>query len=169
MRRLALDRVWWIVTPGNPLKDRSRLAPGATRLGEAERLARHPRMTVTDFEAAIATNYTVDTLRFLKRRCPGVRFVWIMGADSLAGFHRWRWWRAIAGLIPIAVIDRPGWTLSAARSKAAVAFGGARIAEAAAPDLADRKAPAWVFIHAPRSELSSTMLRDKLSGLDDRR
>lgn len=161
LRRLRLDRVWWTVTPGNPLKDRSRLASRPERLAATRSVARHPRMAVTDIDGAIGAVFTVETLRFLLQRCPGVRFCWIMGADSLVGFHRWHSWREIAARVPFAVVDRPGWTLRASRSHAATTLAAARIPEAAAARLADRMPPAWVFLHGPRSGLSSTALRDK--------
>ncbi len=159
LRRLRLDRLWWIVTPGNPLKDPRGLPPAAERIAAAEALARHPRIAVTGFEEAIGTRYTVDTLAYLRRRAPDIHFVWIMGADSLATFHRWRGWRRIATLMPMAVIDRPGWTLRAMRSRAAVALAPYRIPESEAPSLADGDPPAWVYLHGPRSALSSTALR----------
>ena len=88
-----MDRVWWLVTPGNPLKDTRALPPLSRRLAAAKAMANHPRIDVTDIEAQIGTRYSIDTLRFLRRRCPGVQFVWVMGADILAEFHRWRAWR----------------------------------------------------------------------------
>jgi nicotinic acid mononucleotide adenylyltransferase len=100
------------VTPGNPLKDNKRLPPLAERIAAARRMARHPLIDVTGFEAAVGTRYSYTTIGYLKRRCPGVRFVWLIGADSLAGFDRWWRWRAIAAALPIAVIDRPGSTLA---------------------------------------------------------
>ena len=159
LRRLGLDRVWWIVTPGNPLKDTGDLASTAARVAEARRVARHPAIDVTAFEEEIAARFTVDTLAYLERRCPGVRFVWIMGADNLAGFHRWRGWRRIARMMPIAVVDRPGWTLKAVRSRAALDLSDARIPEADAVALPVLTPPAWVFLHGPRSFLSSTEIR----------
>jgi nicotinate-nucleotide adenylyltransferase len=159
LARLQLDRLWWLVTPGNPLKERHGLASLEGRLAAARRLARHPRIAVTDLEAQLGVRYTIDTIRQLRARCPTVRFVWIMGADSLANFHRWGHWREIAELVPIAVIDRPGLTLKALHSPAAHALAGSRIRESAAPTLAARKPPAWVFLHGPRSNLSSTAIR----------
>jgi nicotinate-nucleotide adenylyltransferase len=159
LRRLGLDRVWWIVTPGNPLKDTGELATTAMRVEEAWQVADHPRIDVTAFEEAIGARYTVDTLAYLKRRHPNVRFVWIMGADNLAGFHRWRGWRRIARMMPMAVIDRPGWTLKAVRSRSAAALSKGRIDEADALALPGLEPPAWVFLHGPRSHLSSTQLR----------
>ncbi|WP_208642393.1 nicotinate-nucleotide adenylyltransferase [Methylobacterium terrae] len=159
LRRLALDRVWWLVSPGNPLKDRSGLPGPAARAAGARAVAADPRIAVTDFEAVLGVRYTVETLRWLTDRHPEVRFVWIMGADSLASFHRWRGWREIAARMPFAVIDRPGYTLKAMASPAARALSGARIDERAAPTLAEREPPAWVFLHGPRNSLSSTALR----------
>ncbi|MGA0597164.1 nicotinate-nucleotide adenylyltransferase [Enterovirga sp. CN4-39] len=159
LRRVRLDRVWWIVGPGNPLKDRSRLPSPQERLEATRRIARHPRMEVTDFEAVLGARYTVETIRFLVRRCPGVRFVYILGADSFAGLHRWRAWREIASLVPIAVVDRPRWTLPALRGRAARTLEDDRVAPR---ELPCRPAPAWAFVEGPRSNLSSTALRDKL-------
>ncbi|MBM6595441.1 nicotinate-nucleotide adenylyltransferase [Microvirga pudoricolor] len=159
LRRLGLDRVWWIVTPGNPLKDTGELAPTAARVEEARQIARHPAIDVTAFEEEIGARYTVDTLAYLKRRCPGVRFVWIMGADNLAGFNRWRGWRSIARMMPMAVVDRPGWTLRAVHSRAAINLAQDRIPESEARSLAGLAPPAWVFLHGPRSFLSSTAIR----------
>jgi Cytidylyltransferase-like len=100
MKRLDLDRVWWLVTPGNPLKDTRGLAPLDARIAAAERLARHPRIDVSGLEAEIGTHYTYETLAYLRRHCPGVRFVWIMGADNLRSFHKWQRWRAPASVRP---------------------------------------------------------------------
>ena len=108
LKRLALDRVWWLVTPGNPLKDTRGLAPLDERVAAARDLARHPRIDVTGVEAEIGVRYTYDTIGHLVAHCPGVRFVWIMGADNLRTFHRWQRWRGIAALVPIAVVDRLG-------------------------------------------------------------
>jgi nicotinate-nucleotide adenylyltransferase len=159
LRRLRLDRVWWLVSPGNPLKDNARLPGLAERIGQAQAVASHARIEVTGIEASLRTRYTADTLRALKRRCPGVDFVWIMGSDNLAGFHRWNEWRAIAAMMPIAVIDRPGSTHSAIASPAAHLLSRWRLPESRAASLPGMKPPAWVFLHGKRSALSSTMLR----------
>ena len=159
LRRLALDQLWWMVTPGNPLKDRGDLAAIDMRVARAGRVADHPRIAVTDFESRIGARYTRQSLRFLTRRNPAVRFVWIMGADSLATFHRWQGFAEIARLMPIAIIDRPGFTLTAPAARAARRLARWRISESDAGGLADRAAPAWVFLHGPRSTLSSTALR----------
>ena len=159
LRRLDLDRVWWLVTPGNPLKDTRDLAPLAERLAAARALAHHSRIDVTDVEAAIGTTYTYETISYLVRRCPGVHFVWIMGADNLRSFHRWQRWRGIAALVPIAVIDRLGPSLYATASAAAQALSRFRLPETAATKLAGRKPPAWIYLHGLKSPLSSTALR----------
>jgi nicotinate-nucleotide adenylyltransferase len=159
MKRLALDRVWWLVTPGNPLKDTRGLAPLSDRIAAARALARHPRIDVTGVEADIGTSYTYATVAYLRRHCPGVRFVWIMGADNLRSFHRWQKWRGIAAMVPMAVVDRLGPSLYAGASAAGQALARARIPEAAARSLPDRKPPAWVYLHGLKSPLSSTALR----------
>jgi nicotinate-nucleotide adenylyltransferase len=159
LRRLALDQLWWIVTPGNPLKSGNELAPLAERLMLSEQTAQNPRIKVTAFEAAHNVRYTADTLALVRARNPGVDFVWVMGADGLRDFHRWQRWRKIVITFPIAVIDRPGSTLSFLSSMVAKTFDYARVDEIDAPRLARMKAPAWTFIHGPRSMLSSTAIR----------
>ncbi len=159
LHRLGLDRVWWLVTPGNPLKDTRWLSPLADRIAAARALAAHPRIDVSGFEAELGARYSFDTLRYLIARCPGVRFVWIMGADNLRSFHRWQKWRAIARMVPIAVVDRLGPSLYATAGTAAQALVRARIPETAAPTLADRRPPVWVYLHGLKSPLSSTALR----------
>jgi nicotinate-nucleotide adenylyltransferase len=159
LKRLGLDRIWWLVTPGNPLKDTSGLAPLAQRLAAARALARHPRIDVTGIEAVIRTKYTYDTIKWLTARCPGVRFVWIMGADNLRSFHRWQKWRGIASLVPIVVIDRLGPSLYAAAGPAGQALSRFRIPESEVKSLPLRHPPAWSFLHGLKSPLSSTALR----------
>ena len=159
LRRLGLDRVWWLVTPGNPLKDTRGLAPLAERVAAAQALADHPLINVTDLEAALGTTYTYETVSYLVRRCRGVHFVWIMGADNLRSFHRWQRWRGIAELVPIAVVDRLGPSLYASASAAGQALALFRVPETAAKRLADRKPPAWIYLHGLKSPLSSTALR----------
>lgn len=159
LKRLELDQIWWIVTPGNPLKDQSELAPLKDRLAACEAMTHDPRIKITAFEAAHEIRYTADTLDIVKQRNADVDFVWLMGADNLKNFHKWQRWQEIANTFPIAVIDRPGSTLAFSSSKFAKTFEDARIDEDAAQALARRKAPAWTFIHGPRSPLSSTALR----------
>jgi len=159
MRRLGLDRVWWMVTPGNPLKDTRGLSPLAERIVAVRTLAHHPRIDVTGFEADIGVRYTYDVIRYLVARCRGVHFVWIMGADNLRSFHRWQKWRGIAAMVPIAVVDRLGPSLYATSGIAGQALGRFRLPESAAATLARRKPPVWVYLHGLKSPLSSTALR----------
>ena len=159
MQRLSLDRVWWLVTPGNPLKDTRGLAPLAERIAAAQKLADDPRIVVTGVEAQMRSRYTYDTVRTLIARCPGVHFVWIMGADNLRSFHRWQKWRGIADLVPIAVVDRLGPSLYAMAGTAGQALARFRVRESAARSLPLRAPPAWVFLHGLKSPLSSTALR----------
>ncbi|HEY1542263.1 MAG TPA: nicotinate-nucleotide adenylyltransferase [Xanthobacteraceae bacterium] len=159
LKRLKLDRIWWLVTPGNPLKDTRGLAPLAERMAAAATLTRHPRIAITGFEAALGVRYTYETVSYLVARCPHVRFVWIMGADNLRSFHRWQKWREIASLMPMAVIDRLGPSLYSIAGVAGHALAPARIPESSAGSLADRRPPAWVFLHGLKSPLSSTALR----------
>jgi nicotinate-nucleotide adenylyltransferase len=159
MKRLKLNRVWWLVTPGNPLKNTEGLAPLDDRIAAARALARHPRIDVTGIEAEIGVRYSYDTVRYLVSHCPGVHFVWIMGADNLRTFHRWQNWQGIASLVPIAVVDRPGPSLRAASSATAHALGHRRIPEDAAALLPSLPPPAWVLLHGLKSSLSSTALR----------
>jgi nicotinate-nucleotide adenylyltransferase len=159
LRRLRLDRLWWMITPGNPLKSTSELAPLAERIRLSEEIATDPRIEVTAFEASHNVRYTADTLALIKARNPGVDFVWVMGADNLRNFHRWQRWREIVLTFPIAVVDRPGSTLAFLSSVVAKTFDYARVDEGDAPILARMRAPAWTFIHGPRSLLSSTAIR----------
>jgi nicotinate-nucleotide adenylyltransferase len=159
LKRLRLDRIWWLVTPGNPLKDTRGLQPLADRIAAAKLLTRHPRIDVSGLEATINTRYTYDTLSFLVRRCPGVKFVWVMGADNLRSFSRWQNWRGIAELMPMAVIDRMGSSLYATGGRAPRALEHYRLPEDRAGSLADHRAPAWLYLHGLKSPLSSTALR----------
>jgi nicotinate-nucleotide adenylyltransferase len=159
LRKLRLDRVWWLVTPGNPLKDVSKLPPIEARLEAARKVADHPRIDVTGIEAVIGTQYSCDTIARLIAECPGVHFVWIMGADNLRNFHRWKNWRSIAALVPIAVVDRGGSTAGLIGSPAMQVLARARIRESEAAALPELKPPAFVFLHGLKSTLSSTALR----------
>ena len=159
LRRLALDRIWWLVTPGNPLKPVTGLAALKARVEAARLLDVGPRVVVTDIEAQIGSRFTYDTLLRLKRRAPGVHFVWIMGADNLRQFHLWLHWRLIADLVPIVVVDRPGSTLKAISSPAGAALAPWRVPERDAARFATMRPPALLFLHGPRSWLSSTALR----------
>ncbi len=160
IKRLKLDRVWWLVTPGNPLKDHGTLHDLDERAEAARRMAGDPRIDVSCLESVIGTRYTADTVKYLRRRASGLRFVWIMGADNLAQFHRWQNWRDIASEVPIAVIDRPPQSFRALASPAAQALARYRLPENQAGRLADQRAPAWVFLTGVKLSLSSTRLRN---------
>jgi nicotinate-nucleotide adenylyltransferase len=166
LKRLELTQVWWLVTPGNPLKDHANLAPLPERMRWSREMARHSRIKITAFEAGIGTAYTAASLRFLRRRYPQVRFVWLMGADNLANFHHWNEWESIFQLMPIAVEDRPEWRFRALASPAASHFARFRIPEAAATALPDLRPPAWCYLSGPLSKLSSTALRAASAGKD---
>ena len=156
MKRLGLDRVWWLVTPGNPLKARQP-APMVQRMARARAVMQDPAVVITDLEARLGTRATADTLRRLVAMYPGVRFVWLMGADNLVQFHRWTHWRAIMQMVPVAVMARPGAGLSARLSVAARAFRAAHVTR---PEgLAVRDAPAWTFVNLPLHGASSSAIR----------
>ena len=159
LKRLGLDRVWWLVSPGNPLKSRAELLPLNARLQLARTLVRDPRVVMTDLEKGLGTTFTAATLAHLKLRRPGVHFVWIMGADCLAGFHRWQHWREIFAMMPIAVIDRPGWRHAALSSIAARAFARHRLPESRARLLATADPPAWTLLSGRLMRISSTEIR----------
>ncbi len=161
LNRLRLHRVWWLVTPNNPLKDARELAPLALRLEAARNISRHPRIEVTAIEASIGATFSFETISYLKRRCPGVHFVWVMGADNFRYFDRWQRWREIAKLVPIAIIDRPGFTLTAVHGRAGQTLAPFRRDETSASLLATSAPPAFLFLHGPRSPMSSTELRNK--------
>ena len=159
LRRLGLDRVIWLVSPGNPLKGEAGASLDA-RLALVKRLASEPRMIVSDLERRIGARYTLDTVRALKARFAGVQFVWIMGADSLANFHAWRGWARLMREVPVAVISRPNVATESRLSPAARRFAAARLASTAARNLSRRPAPAWVWLNGPLHSASSTALRE---------
>jgi len=165
LRRMKLDALWWIVTPGNPLKSASGLRSLAQRMAASRELIADPAIKVTGFEAELGSPYTFATVRYLRRRVPRVRFVWVMGADNLATFDRWQHWREIAWLTPIAVVDRPGWHLKALASPAARALSRWRLPESAAARLPFCRPPAWVLLTTRLSESSSTELRAQMTSL----
>ncbi len=156
-RRLGLDRVLWLVSPQNPLKTHGASAPLAVRLAGAAALARRPSMRATDIEARLGLAYTLDTVRWFKRRFPRVAFIWIMGADSLLGFHRWKGWAALMREVPVAVVSRPGAALKSRLSPTARRFAFARRARLAAR----ARPPAWIYLAAPFHAVSSSALRDR--------
>jgi nicotinate-nucleotide adenylyltransferase len=158
LKRFGLDRVWWLVSPGNPLKARGP-APLAARVAAARAVVADPRVTVTDIEARLDTRATVDTLAALLPLYPGVRFVWLMGADNLAGFHRWERWEDILRMVPVGVIARPGSRTTARNAPAVQRIERFRLPVARARLLPWADPPAWCFVNVPMVAISSTELR----------
>jgi nicotinate-nucleotide adenylyltransferase len=153
--------VWWLVAPQNPLKPRDGMAPFAKRLAGARAMARPPRIRALDLEAQLGTRYTIDTVTALARRFPRTRFVWLMGADNLKQIRHWRRWREIFRRVPIAVLDRPTYSLQALSDLAAQAFASSRVSPAAARHLADMKPPAWTFLSIKLDANSASAIRQK--------
>ena len=162
LARLALDRLWVLVTPGNPLKKRAGLPDVATRAAGLRSMIADPRIIISDIEARAGLRYSCDTVSYLTQHCPHVRFVWVMGADNLAHFHRWQNWERMAATVPLAIIDRPGASFAPLSSRAAQALRAWRRRERDAGQLAFMASPAWVFLHARRMPHSSTMLRERI-------
>ncbi len=162
---LGLDEVWWLVSPGNPLKPKAGMAPLAARLGSARKVARRAPIRATAIEAELGTRYTVDTLRALARRYPKCRFVWLMGSDNLAQFHHWRAWRNIARAMPIAVIARPGYDGAAVASPAMAWLTRYRrsaaslITRKTGSNRAEWSAPALIQLRFDPDPRSATQLR----------
>ncbi len=160
LKRCRLDRVWWLVSPGNPLKQDAP-APISKRLEAARRCARHPRLLVSDIEVGLGTRFTSETLNTLRSVYPGVGFVWIMGSDNLAGFHLWNDWRWIFENYPVAVLGRPNQKLRAARSVAARTYRQFMLAPADAGNLALSETPCWTLLDGPTLEISSSGIRNR--------
>lgn len=158
LKRFGLDRIWWLVSPGNPLKSRGP-APIESRMSAARKIMRNPKVTVTDIEAQLGTRFTAETLAKLKQVYPNVTFVWLMGADNLAQLHRWQDWRTIMETVPVGVLARPGERIAARMSKAARVYSGARISSGRASGLGHGQAPRWAFLNMPMSDHSSSAIR----------
>ncbi len=158
LKRFNLDQLWWLVSPGNPLKAKGP-APLEQRLAHARALMQHPRVKVTDIEAKIGTRYTAATLQRLQELYPGVNFIWLMGADNLVQLDQWDSWRWIMENVPVGVIARPGQRLTARMSKPAEVYANYRIKGRVSHRLSRAKAPAWCFVNVPMSDVSSTAIR----------
>ena len=159
MDALGLDQVWWLVSPGNPLKPRKGMAPYPARLAQARFVARRSRIMISDFEAEAGKIYTVDTVAALRQRHPDIQFIWLMGEDTVAQFHRWKEWRRLASLVPIAVLSRPGYDGAA---RAARAMGWLRWfvrPSTTARNWTKWSAPAITFLRLPPDPTSATRLR----------
>lgn len=160
LRALRLDRIWWVVSPGNPLK-RQGPTELARRLAACRAVVDHPRVDVTDIEARLGTRYTADTLVALQHRYPALTFVWLMGADNLVTFHRWQRWQDIMQRMPVGVLARPGEQVAAGLAPAARRFARRRLPAALASRLATRKPPAWTLLTGRMSGQSSTAIRSR--------
>ncbi len=156
---LGLDEVWWLVSPGNPLKPKAGMAPLAARLASAQAQARRSRIVPTAIERELGTRYTVDTLWQLRNRYPRYRFVWLMGSDNLAQFHRWKDWQRIARAMPIAVIARPGYEGAARASLAGAWLGRFRRSAASLKHRAGWSAPALIHLRFDPDQRSATAIR----------
>ena len=155
MRQLGLDYVWWLVSPGNPLKDGHAMAPFEKRLAGARAIARHPRLIVSEIERQLGTRYTIDTVAALQRRFPGVRFVWLMGSDNLENFHLWRKWEAITRRLPLVVVQRPGTLLARGNAAPIRRYGVRRFGKSGAL----KAPPAILVLDGARNPQSATRLR----------
>lgn len=154
--RMGLDKVWWLVTPGNPLKARQP-APMAERMARAREVMPDPKVEITDLETRLGTRSTIDTITKLQTLYPGVHFVWLMGADNLVQFHKWNRWRDILRAVPVGVFARPGSGVAARMSVAARAFRVHQVDRG--ETLRDKAAPAWCFVNMPMNEASSSAIR----------
>lgn len=159
LKRFGLDQVWWLVSPGNPLKARGP-APIEARIDRARAVIAHPRVQVTGIEARLGTRYTAQTVKGLQRLYPSTRFVWLMGADNLAQFHLWQDWQQIMNAVPVGVLARPGERISARMSRAASLYAPYRIPGRYSVALARAEAPAWCFVNVPMMDVSSSAIRE---------
>lgn len=159
LKRLALDEIWWLVSPQNPLKSVLEMAPLADRVARARAVAGHPRIRVTTIEEKLGTRFTLDTLLKLRENYPTTSFVWVMGADNLADFTRWHRWPTIFATVPIAVFARQSYDFKALNSPAALRFRSYRLRDVEAGELASRSPPAWVFVSMRPHPASATELR----------
>lgn len=160
LKRLGLDEVWWLVSPLNPLKAAEDMLPLEERLAHAVEMAQHPRIRVSAIERRFRTRYSIDTLERLRAVAPGVHFVWLMGADNLAGFSRWRRWRDIVDSVPLAVLDRPRYSLQSLTGAMVTRYRRQRLPNGELKSLATTPAPAWTFISLRRHPASATTIRE---------
>lgn len=159
LRRLALDRVWWLVSPQNPLKEEFGMAPLEARCAKAISIAQHRRIDVTSLERELKTVYTIDTIRKLKLDASHVTFVWIMGADNLAEVARWKSWRSLFKHVPVAIFDRANYARKALGSEAARTFARARVSDRNSAGLLTKNLPAWMFVRSELHPASATSIR----------
>lgn len=160
LKRFGLDEVWWLVSPGNPLKDKGPVALDM-RMAKARDVMGHPRVRISDFEARVGTRYTAETLRALMAAYPQARFVWLMGADNLVQFDKWRDWQWIMESVPVGVLARPGQRGAARGAKAAEVYKRFQLRGAQSQLLGRAEAPAWCFVNVPMTDASSTEIRER--------
>jgi nicotinate-nucleotide adenylyltransferase len=165
LKHLRLDEIWWLVSPQNPLKPGTDMAPLAKRMAGARKIARHPRIRVSDAELRLGTRYTIDTLNALKQRFPGVQLVWLMGADNLVQLPDWARWTDICEAVPIAIFARAPYSFRALTGKAARRYAAFRVGPGAGPALGGRKPPAWVYFPTRLHPASATKIRTRKRGL----
>jgi nicotinate-nucleotide adenylyltransferase len=159
LKMLGLHEVWWMVSPQNPLKSTTDMAPLKDRMQSARKASRHPKIRVTDIEQSLNTRYTSDTLDKLHALFPNTTFVWLMGTDNLRQIHRWQEWQKIFATTPVCVLDRPPRGNSIKSCPAALRFAAQRVPETAAASLKTKKTPCWTILHIPLNPLSATAIR----------
>jgi len=162
IKRLGLDYVWWMVSPQNPLKSKTGMASVKRRKKTARKLSSHHRIKITSFERRLGTRYSADSIKMITRMLPETQFVWLMGADNLAQFSKWQNWQDIANMVPVAIFDRPGYSMSSVSAKMAQRFHQNRLSEYQARSLTNTPPPAWVYCHGKKNPLSATEIRSKL-------
>ena len=159
LKALNLDELWWLVSPQNPLKPRADMAPFEARVADARRISQDRRIKVSGLEAELGLGFTADTVRYLKRRYPGTRFVWLMGADNLPGFTRWRRWAEIYKALPVAVFDRAPYASQVHAAVPSIRFARHQLPERQSRRLADLTPPVWSFLHSRLHAASATAIR----------
>jgi nicotinate-nucleotide adenylyltransferase len=159
LKQLGLDQVWWLVSPQNPLKNTSDMAPLSKRMACARTLAVHPRLIVTNIEVELGTRYTADTLRILQKRYPHVRFIWLMGADNLRQIPQWKGWQSIFRTVPVAVFRRPSYPAGRGIGKAAIRFSKFWRLPTQGKQLASGILPAWIMLDNKLNYTSATKIR----------
>ena len=163
LTRLNLDEIWWVVSPQNPLKATNDMADFNSRVDSAYTVASDPRIIVTKIEAELGTVFTVDTLRALREMFPEFHFVWLMGADNLRQIPKWKGWRQIFRMVPIAIFPRPAHSSRALAGKASRRFGKFRVRSTRGPRLANMRPPAWIFLRTQPDTTTATRIRAKLA------
>ena len=166
LRWLALDEVWWLVSPQNPLKEDTDMQPLKYRLSSARTYAQHARIRVTDIEAELSSARSYDVIRYLCQAYPRCRFVWMIGADNFVQIPKWYRWRDIFSTVPIAVFGRPPFTYASLTGQAANAYSAYRIPQHMTHVIAVQKPPAWIFLWMSRDSTSATAIRGQTAEVE---